>query len=230
MIRLEAIHMSIFEKVESNVRSYCRAFPDVFHRAKGAVLYSASGREYIDFLAGAGALNYGHNNDFIKSRLIAYLQADGVSHGLDMYTVAKQDFLTTFSELILQPKGLDYKVQFCGPTGTNAVEAALKLARKVTKRTGVFAFMGGFHGMSLGSLAVTGNHHHRAGAGLPLTHATFLPYARGFREDFDTITYIESILEDDHSGIEKPAAIIFETVQAEGGINVAPVPWLQRLR
>src|SRR5215831_18901084 len=121
MICLEAIHMSIFEEIESNVRSYCRAFPDVFHRAKGAILYSASGREYLDFLAGAGALNYGHNNDFIKRRLIAYLEADGVSQGLDMYTVAKQHFLETFAALILRPKGLDYKVQFCGPTGTNAV-------------------------------------------------------------------------------------------------------------
>ena len=157
--------MSIFEQVESNVRSYCRAFPVVFNKAKGATLYGESGQEYVDFLAGAGALNYGHNNDFIKSKLISYLESDGMTHGLDMYTVAKQNFLTTFSELILQPKGLDYKVQFCGPTGTNAVEAALKLARKVTRRTGIFSFMGGFHGMTLGSLAVTSNEHHRGGAG-----------------------------------------------------------------
>ncbi len=222
--------MFIFEKVESNVRSYCRAFPDIFHKAKGATLYGSSGQEYIDFLAGAGALNYGHNNEFIKRRLMAYLESDGMTHGLDMYTVAKQDFLTAFSEMILEPKGLDYKVQFCGPTGTNAVEAALKLARKVTNRTGIFSFMGGFHGMTLGSLSVTSNHHHRAGASLPLSNVTFMPYAQGFQEGFDTISYIENVLEDGHSGIEKPAAIIVETVQAEGGINVAPVEWLQRLR
>lgn len=222
--------MYIFEKIESNVRSYCHAFPDIFNKAKGATIYGSSGREYIDFLAGAGALNYGHNNEFIKRRLMDYLESDGMTHGLDMYTVAKQDFLTAFSEMILEPKGLDYKVQFCGPTGTNAVEASLKLARKVTKRTGIFSFMGGFHGMTLGSLAVTSNEHHRAGASLPLSHTTFIPYAQGFREDFNSIAYIENVLEDGHSGIEKPAAIIVETVQAEGGINVAPVTWLQRLR
>lgn len=219
-----------FAKYESNVRSYCRNFPDVFQRAKGSIIYSQSGKEYIDFLAGAGALNYGHNNDFIKRKIMSYLAADGVAHGLDMYTSAKENFLVKFNELILSPKKLDYKIQFCGPTGTNAVEAALKLARKVTKRPGIFSFMGAYHGMTLGSLSVTGNLGVKAGAMGASNNVTFMPYPYGFMETFDTIEYIDSVLNDANSGIEKPAAIIFETVQAEGGVIVAPIEWMQRLR
>ncbi|MCC5632726.1 diaminobutyrate--2-oxoglutarate transaminase [Nostoc sphaeroides CHAB 2801] len=222
--------INTFARHESNVRSYCRNFPDVFQRAKGSIIYSQSGKEYIDFLAGAGALNYGHNNDFIKQKVISYLAADGVAHALDMYTSAKENFLVKFNELILSPKKLDYKIQFCGPTGTNAVEAALKLARKVTKRPGIFSFMGAYHGMTLGSLSVTGNLGVKAGAMGASNNVTFMPYPYGFMETFDTIEYIDSVLNDANSGIEKPSAIIFETVQAEGGIIVAPIEWMQRLR
>jgi diaminobutyrate-2-oxoglutarate transaminase len=222
--------MNIFEKRESNVRSYCRNFPDVFHRAKGATIYSESGRKYIDFLAGAGALNYGHNNDYIKQKVMSYLDADAITHGLDMYTSAKEEFLAKFSEAILIPKNLEYRIQFCGSTGTNAVEAALKLARKVTKRTGIFSFMGAYHGMTLGSLSISGNTAIRSGAIGALNNVTFMPFPYGFMEKFDTIEYIESVLNDVNSGIEKPAAIIFETVQAEGGVIVATIEWMQKLR
>ncbi|MCR8843303.1 diaminobutyrate--2-oxoglutarate transaminase [Paenibacillus sp. SC116] len=222
--------MNTFEMLESNVRSYCRSFPDVFVRAKGSVLYSKSGREFIDFFAGAGALNYGHNNEFIKEQLIGYLQSDGVSHGLDMYTSAKEIFLQTFSDKILKPRNLDYKIQFCGPTGTNAVEAALKLARLVKHRSGIFSFIGGFHGMSLGGLSATSNLYHREAGGVALHDVTFMPYPTGFIDGLDTIAYMETILTDDHSGISKPAAIILETMQAEGGLNVAPSEWLRQLR
>lgn len=222
--------MNVFEDRESNVRAYARIFKDVIHRAKGSLLYSESGAEYVDFFAGAGALNYGHNNDYIKGKLVSYLSADGILHGLDMLTVAKREFLEKFWDAILAPRKLDYKVQFCGPTGTNAVEAAFKLARKVTRRPGICAFMGAFHGVSLGSLAATGNKEKREGAGLPLTDVTFLPFPHGFMGKFDTIEYIEEVLNDTHSGIERPAAIVFETVQAEGGINVAGNEWMQRLR
>ncbi|MBW4666578.1 MAG: diaminobutyrate--2-oxoglutarate transaminase [Cyanomargarita calcarea GSE-NOS-MK-12-04C] len=222
--------MNIFEKCESNVRSYCRSFPAIFHRAKGSIVYAESGREYIDFFAGAGALNYGHNHDYIKQKVISYLDADGIAHGLDMYTSAKEKFLAKFNEVVLNAKGLDYRIQFCGPTGTNAVEAALKLARKVKKRPGIFSFMGAYHGMTLGSLSITANTSIRAGAIGTLSNVTFMPYPYGFMESFDTIKYIESVLNDVSSGIEKPAAIIFETVQAEGGVVVAPIEWMQRLR
>lgn len=222
--------MNIFEQRESNVRSYCRSFPAVFHRAKGSTIYSESGKEYIDFLAGAGALNYGHNNDYIKQRVISYLNSDAIVHGLDMHTSAKEKFLARFTESCLISKNLDYHVQFCGPTGTNAVEAALKLARKVKQRTGIFSFMGAYHGMTLGSLSISGNTQVRAGITGTSNNVTFMPYPYGFMATFDTIKYIESVLSDINSGIEKPAAIIFETVQAEGGIVVAPVEWMRQLR
>lgn len=220
----------IFERYESEVRSYCRSFPVVFSKAKGAHLYTEEGKEYLDFFAGAGALNYGHNNDKIKAALIDYIAGDNVSHALDMYTVAKREFIRTFQEKILLPRGLNYRIQFSGPTGTNAVEAALKLARKVKGRSGVFSFQGGFHGMTLGALAATGNKYNRGGAGQDLGGVTFMPYPFGFMASFDTIKYIETVLTDPSSGISKPAAIVLETVQAEGGIVVAPVEWLQRLR
>lgn len=223
------MNTEIFEKYESNVRSYCRKFDNIFKRAKNSIIYSQDGQEYIDFFSGAGALNYGHNNDYIKSQLIEYLEQDSIMHGLDMYTVSKKEFMETFIEKILKPRELDYKFQFCGSTGTNAVEAALKLARKVKKRTGIFSFMGGFHGMSLGSLAASGNKENRLGAGLPLEHVTFMPYPYGHMENIDTIQYMDCVLNDPNSGIEKPAAIIFETVQAEGGIIVAPNQWIKDL-
>ncbi len=222
--------VDIFEELESNVRSYCRSFPVVFNRAKDSKIFSESGKEYIDFLAGAGTLNYGHNNEFIKQKILSYLSIDGIVHGLDMYTIAKREFIEKFSETILKPKGLQYKFQFCGPTGTNAVEAALKIARKVKQRTNVFAFTGGFHGMSLGSLSVTSNMQYRLGAALSLANVTFIPFPHDFFYTFDTIEYIDSILKDSCSGVDKPAAIIFETVQAEGGVNVASIEWMQRLR
>ncbi|MBD2515132.1 diaminobutyrate--2-oxoglutarate transaminase [Nostoc sp. FACHB-973] len=222
--------MNIFEKRESNVRSYCHNFPDIFHRAKGSIIYSESGKEYLDFFAGAGALNYGHNHDYIKQKVISYLDADGIAHGLDMYTSAKEKFLAKFDEVVLSSKKLDYRIQFCGPTGTNAVEAALKLARKVKQRPGIFSFMGAYHGMTLGSLSISGNTGIRAGAIGTSSNVTFIPYPYGFMESFDTIEYIQSVLNDINSGIEKPAAIIFETVQAEGGVIVAPTEWMQRLR
>jgi len=221
---------SSFLKYESEVRSYCRAYPVVFERAKGPLLFSEEGQRYIDFFAGAGSLNYGHNPDFIKQKLIDYLSSDSIMHGLDMYTVAKREFIDAFHQKVLEPRGFDYRTQFCGPTGTNAVEAALKLARKVKGRQGVFSFQGGFHGMTMGSLAATGNKYNRAGAGTALTDVTFMPYPHGFMSTFDTIEYIDQVLTDPNSGIETPAAMLLETVQAEGGVIIAPVEWLQRLK
>lgn len=219
-----------FSNHESAVRSYCRSFPDVFDRAKGSELFSESGKRYIDFLSGAGALNYGHNNDFIKKKLVEYIEADLIMHALDFHTSAKAEFLEELHASILAPKGFDYRVQFCGPTGTNAVEAALKLARKVKNRTGIFAFTGAYHGMTLASLAATGSKYHRAGSGVPLNNVTRMPFPHGFMNSFDTIAYIDELLADDYSGIEKPAAILLETIQAEGGVIVASSEWLQRLR
>ena len=224
---------TVFDRLESEVRSYCRAFPTVFHRAKGSVIVAADGTRYLDFFAGAGALNYGHNHPRIKAAVLRYLADDGIAHGLDLHTTAKAEFLESFAGRILDPRSLAYKVQFTGPTGTNAVEAALKLARKATGRSGVLSFMGGYHGHSLGSLAATANRDHRAGAGVPLGGVSFLPYPSGplaATAGIDTLAYLEAVLADTHSGIDLPAAIIVETIQAEGGICVAPADWLRGLR
>lgn len=223
------MNQSIFETYESEVRSYCRKFPVVFAKAKGSFLYDEGGSAYIDFFCGAGSVNYGHNNDFIKDRVVEYLQNDGVVHALDMYAEAKGSFIEYFVENILKPRGLDYKLMFPGPTGTNGIEAALKLARKVKKRQNIFALMGCFHGMTLGALALTTDEAARAGAGVPLGNVTHIPAPYMFPE-LDTIRYMETILEDDHSGIDKPAALIFETLQAEGGIYTLPNEWIRRAR
>ena len=223
------MNTTVFENIESNVRSYCRSFPTVFTKAKGSVMTDENGKEYVDFFAGAGALNFGHNPDQINQKLIAYLQSDGVVHSMDMYTAPKREFLEYFNENILKPRGLNYKIQFAGPTGTNAVEAAIKLARKVKGRQNIFAFMGAFHGMTLGALSLTTDRCSREGAGQALANVTHIPAPDMFPE-LDTIAYIERLLTDDHSGVEKPAAIVLETVQADGGINVFPAQWLVRLR
>jgi diaminobutyrate-2-oxoglutarate transaminase len=219
----------VFDAVESGVRSYCRAWPTTMHTAKGSWLTDTSGRRYLDFFAGAGALNYGHNNPILQQAVVDYLASDGVVHSLDMATSAKQRFLETFLRLILQPRGLDYKVQFPGPTGTNAVESALKLARKVTGRESIISFTNAFHGMTLGSLSVTGNSMKRAGAGIPLVHATPMPYDNYFGGVTEDFHWFERVLDDSGSGLNRPAAVIVETVQGEGGMNVARIEWLQAL-
>ncbi|EDY86330.1 diaminobutyrate--2-oxoglutarate aminotransferase [gamma proteobacterium HTCC5015] len=221
--------MKVFDRMESNVQSYARSFPTTFEYARGAELFDVDGKRYIDFLAGAGSLNYGHNNPVCKEALIDYIQKDGVAHGLDMHTDAKADFLRTYEDLILKPRDMDYVIQFTGPTGANAVEAAIKLARKVTDRTNIVAFTNGFHGVTMGALAATGNQHHRGGAGVPLGNVTRLPYDGYLGADFDTLDLFEKMLDDNSSGLDMPAAVIFEAVQGEGGLNVASDEWLQRL-
>ena len=220
--------VEVFETYESEVRSYCRKFTAVFATAKGSKIWDEEGREYLDFFDGAGALNYGHNNDYIKEKLIDYLQKDGISHALDMYTGPKRDFIEYFEDNILKPRNLDYKLMFTGPTGTNAIEAALKLARKVTKRTNIFALMCCFHGMTMGALALTTDMASRAGAGVPLHDVTHIPAPYMFPE-LDTVAYMEQLLADDHSGVEKPAALVLETIQAEGGIFPFDFEWLKRI-
>ncbi|HEX2212182.1 MAG TPA: aminotransferase class III-fold pyridoxal phosphate-dependent enzyme, partial [Mycobacterium sp.] len=167
---------AVYSSVESEVRSYCRGWPATMASAQGSWITDSTGRRYLDFFAGAGALNYGHNNPILKQPLIDYLAGDGIVHSLDMATEAKTRFLETFERVVLRPRNLDYKVQFPGPTGANSVEAALKLARKVTGRESIINFTNAFHGMTLGALSVTGNSMKRAGAGIPLVHSTPMPY------------------------------------------------------
>ena len=221
--------MAIFDRLESEVRGYCRAFPTVFTKAQGSLLYDENGNEYIDFFSGASTLNYGHNHPLLQEKVIDYIRSDGLIHGLDMATSAKKRFLEAFESIILKPRGYTYKLQFTGPTGTNAVEAALKLARKVKGRANVISFTNGFHGMSLGSVAATGNAHYRNAVGMPLNGATFMPYDGYLGSGVNTLFYLQRVLDDKSSGVDHPAAIIVETMQGEGGVNVASDTWLQGL-
>lgn len=221
-------NMVDIESNESQVRSYSRAFPVVFKSASGPFIYDVDGKAYIDFFSGAGGQNYGHNHPVIKQKMIDYLASDGVLHSLDMATDVKISFINTFKEVILEPRGLDYRLQFTGPTGTNAVEAALKLARLKTGRSNIIAFTHSFHGVSLGALAATSNSHFREAAGVNLSNVSFIPY-ENYTSGVNSLEYLTSILEDGSSGVDKPAAIILETIQGEGGINVASSDWLRRI-
>ena len=221
--------MKIFEEIESEVQSYARSFPRVFNKAQGEYLYDTEGNQYLDFLAGAGTLNYGHNNPVFKKELLKYIEADGITHGLDLHTKAKGNFLNTFNDMILKPRNMDYIVQFTGPTGANAVETAMKLARKIKQRETIISFTNGYHGVTLGALATTGNQHHRGGAGMLLTGVDTLPYDGYMGDDMDTTAYLDKVLTDSSSGVDHPAAIILETVQGEGGITAASYGWLQNI-
>ncbi|MFP3913954.1 MAG: diaminobutyrate--2-oxoglutarate transaminase, partial [Actinomycetota bacterium] len=175
------------------------------------------------------ALNYGHNPEELRRPLIDYLTEGNITHSLDTATVARERLLLTMEEILFAPRGMEYKVMFPGPTGTNAVESALKLARKVTGRETVIGFTNAFHGMTLGSLAVTGNSMKRAGAGVALSHGVAMPFAGAFGDEVDTLDQLEFYLTDDGSGVDVPAAVIVETIQAEGGVNVASAAWMRRL-
>ncbi|UOQ84215.1 diaminobutyrate--2-oxoglutarate transaminase [Gracilibacillus salinarum] len=220
-------NLDIINHYESVVRSYVRNFPTVFTKAKKHKMWDENGKEFLDFFSGAGALNYGHNDDHMKEKLIDYITSDGITHSLDMASDAKAEFLQKFDDVILKPRDLDYKVMFPGPTGTNSVESALKLARKVTGRTDIISFTGGFHGMTIGSLSVTGNSMKRQGAGIPLQNTVTMAYDNYV--DHDTLVYLERFLEDNGSGVAIPAAMIVETVQGEGGINAARFEWLKKV-
>ncbi len=227
--KAKTVDLSVFSEMESEVRSYIRSFPTQFVTSRGSQIWDVEGNAYIDFFCGAGTLNYGHNNPVIKQKVLEYIAGDNIQHALDMATVAKAEFLETFRDLILAPRNLSYKLQFTGPTGTNAVEAALKIARLVTGRRTVLAFTHAFHGVSLGSLAATANSWFRQGAGTSLPDVVFHPYDGYFGEDIDTIGMLRTLLDDSASGLELPAAVIVETVQGEGGVNVARAQWLRDL-
>lgn len=218
----------IIEQHESAARGYCRRFKTVFSSAVGSLMKDVDGKEYIDFLAACGALNYGHNDAEMSQALIEHIASNGLSASLDLITDSKAKFLQRFDQLILKPRQLDYRIQFTGPTGTNAVEAAMKLARKITGRNNIVAFTNGFHGVSLGALSATGNKYHRMG-GNALSGVSHLPFDHYMGEHTNTAEYLDKLLTDPSSGVEAPAAILLETVQGEGGLNVASKSWLQRI-
>ncbi|MCC1480331.1 diaminobutyrate--2-oxoglutarate transaminase [Roseibaca sp. Y0-43] len=221
--------IDIYARRESEARSYCRSFPVSFTKAQNATMTGADGRDYTDFLAGCSSLNYGHNDADMKAALVDHIMADGVTHGLDMHTTAKEAFLTAFEDIILKPRGMDYKFMFTGPTGTNAVEAAMKLARKTTGRETIIAFTNGFHGMTMGALAATGNAGKRAGGGMALSGVVRMPY-EGAMEGVDSLALIREMLSNPSSGIDAPAAFLIEPVQGEGGLNAASAEFLRGLQ
>ncbi|MBE1875768.1 aspartate aminotransferase family protein [Myceligenerans pegani] len=222
--------MEVFEKWESEIRGYSRMWPTVFTSASNARQVDEAGKSYVDFFAGAGVLNFGHNNERMKRAIIAFLEADGIAHSLDMATTVKRDFLSAFAEKILGPRGMTMRMQFMGPTGSNAVEAALKLARRVTGRQDVVAFTHGFHGMTLGSLALTANDYFRNAAGVPLEHVVRLPFETAPGGGVRALDDYRALLADGSSGLKPPAAFVVETVQAEGGVHVANGEWLRAVQ
>lgn len=217
-----------YDLLESSVRSYSRRTPVMFSRASGHRLFSKDGIEYADFLCGSGALNYGHNDPDMKAALIEYVSADGLAVGLDFYFEAKAAFLEAFDELVMKPRGQHYKLQFVGPTGTNAVEAAIKLARKFTGRANVVSFTNGYHGCTLGALSTTGNASYRSGSQWQLGQVYRMPFD-GYMEGLDTAELLDRLMSDPSSGVDNVAAIILECIQGEGGLNAATPQWLKQV-
>lgn len=220
--------MKLETTLESNVSGYNKSFPTTFRKAKNDLLTDVNGKVYIDFFAGAGALNYGHNNDKLREAILAFLMSDAPVHFLDMDSEIKLQFLQKFNEVILRPRNMNYKIQFPGPTGTNAVEAAIKLARKVTGRKTVFSFTHAFHGMTATSLALSGSQEGKHSC-IPSQDIVFFPYDGFMGEGVNTIDWMEKLTETPGTGIHKPAAIILERIQAEGGVNIAGEKWLKQL-
>lgn len=221
--------MKIFEEIESEVRRYCRSFPAVFTQAEGYRITDENGKEYIDFFCGCGSLNYGHNNPAMKQKLLEYINENGIIQGLDMATVAKRNFLEQFREIILKKRNMDYKLQFPGPTGTNAVEAALKIARKITGRKNIAFFTNSFHGMTLGALSVSFNASKKYTDRGTSNCSPAMPFDGFFDNEYPSLEYIKGFLKISKTKSELPAAFILETVQCEGGVNIAGRGWLKEL-
>lgn len=224
---------------ESNARSYPRRFPLALKSASGCRVTDVEGRTYLDCLAGAGTLALGHNHPEVIASLQDVLASGLPLHTLDLVTPVKDRFVSDIFDTL--PAGLreEAKIQFCSPSGTDAVEAAIKLAKTATGRTDVIAFRGAYHGMSQGSLSLMGSLGPKAAIGqlVPGTH--FFPYPYAYRCPFgrggdETATlaaeYFEKALRDPEGGIKLPAAVILEAVQGEGGVIPAPSEWLRKIR
>ncbi len=223
---------------ESGARSYSRSVPQVFEKANGFYLYDRDGRAYLDFLCGAGTLLLGHNHPAIVEAITG-IQDPFMNH-LDLRTNAEEEFANTLLPVLPFKKKDDIRLHFCGPTGGDAVEAALKLAAIKTGRYGIFAFHGAYHGMSQGSLSVTSNNYMREAGLASHRDVTFMPYPYPYRfpegfckEESATdfcLAQIRLALEDDHSGTGRPGAMLVEPIQGEGGTIIAPRRFIQELR
>ena len=224
---------------ESNARSYPRKFPFALKKAKGSWVEDVEGNKYLDFLCGAGTLALGHNDDEVNQAMVDLLTSDAPLHTLDLTTPVKDRFVHTILSLL--PEGLkeNAKIQFCSPSGTDAVDAAIKLCKTATGRSTVIAFSGGYHGMGHGALALTGNLNAKNKVANLMAGVQFMPYPYSYRCPFGLggesgtkacINYFERLLKDPESGITKPAAVILEPIQGEGGVVPAPIEFLQAVR
>ena len=234
-----AEYMARQENTESNARSYPRKFPFSLVKAKGSWVEDVEGNRYLDFLCGAGTLALGHNDPEVNQAMVEMLTSDAPLHTLDLMTPVKDTFVQTLISLL--PPGLkeNAKVQFCSPSGTDATDAAIKLCKTATGRRTVIAFHGGYHGMGHGALALTGNLGAKEKVASLMPDVHFFPYPYSYRCPFGLggemgvkacCEYFERTLKDPESGIVKPAAVILEPIQGEGGVIPAPVEFLQTVR
>lgn len=223
---------------ESAARSYADSVDRVLDSGVLSRVWDVEGRSYLDFLSNAGTLAAGHNHPKLVAAVQDFLTSGHVQQALDITTVAKHRFLTALLHTLPLPFAEHCKIQFCGPSGADATEAALKLFKTATGRSTVLAFHGAYHGMTAGALAMTGNRtakEHVAGL-MPDVH--FLPYPYPYRCPFGlgaegwrtSLTYVERLLADPCSGVRTPAAVFVEPVQGEGGVVPAPPQWLRGLR
>lgn len=230
-------YLSRQKEMESNVISYPRKFPLCIIKANGCWITDANQKLYLDCLAGAGTLALGHNHPRIKATLQNFLHTDLPLHSLDITTPVKDEFSEYLLNL-LNRSDTQYSLQFCGPTGADAVEAAIKLAKIHTGRSHIISFSGGYHGMTHGALALTGNLNPKQEITGLMPDVHFMPYPHEYRCPFglggdegirSSLYYLEQFLNDVESGVKKPAAIILEPIQGEGGVVVAPDYWLKKI-
>ncbi len=224
---------------ESSARSYPRRFPFALRKAKGSWVEDVEGNRYLDFLCGAGTLALGHNDDMVNKAMVDLIASDAPLHTLDLTTPVKDRFVQTIFSLL--PEGLreNAKIQFCSPSGTDAVDAAIKLCKTATGRSTVIAFSGGYHGMGHGALSLTGNLNAKNRVMNLMPGVQFMPYPYSYRCPFGIggdagtaacCAYFERLLKDPESGITRPAAVIIEPIQGEGGVVPAPVEFLRTVR
>ncbi len=224
---------------ESSARSYPRKFPLAVAKAKGAVVEDVEGKRYIDFLNGAGTHALGHNDDEVNKAMIDLINSGASMHMLDIPTPVRDRFVEDLLTIIPKELAERAKIQFCSPSGTDAVEAAIKLCKTATGRGNIIAFSGGYHGMGHGSMALTGNCHAKEKVANIMPGVQFMPYPYSYRCPMGLggeagtkacIAYLERFLKDPESGMVKPAAVILEAIQGEGGVIPAPVEFLQAVR
>ncbi|MBO7329400.1 MAG: diaminobutyrate--2-oxoglutarate transaminase family protein [Lentisphaeria bacterium] len=234
-----ADYISRQEMTESNARSYPRKFPFSIVRAKGSWVEDVEGNKYLDFLCGAGTLALGHNDPDVNQAMIDLINSGAPLHTLDLTTPTKDRFVHKLISLLPAEMQGNVKIQFCSPSGTDATDAAIKLCKTATGRSSVIAFSGGYHGMGHGALSLTGNigAKEKVHALMPEVH--FFPYPYSYRCPFGLggeagvkacCAFFERVLKDPESGITKPAAVILEPIQGEGGVIPAPVEFLQTIR